>query len=144
MIPTNSVIRYRRGASVSYSMNCSAAWEGYTLGINGTHGRLETTHYTAPARCPFPVGEGQAIAYYPLFGERQLYEAPPEQGGHGGADAHLARDLFGAPSPEAAELGLAAGSLDGALAVAVGEAIWRSAQSQRPITIADLLPDASR
>jgi hypothetical protein len=52
------------------------------------------------------------------------------------------RDLFDAPSPETAELGLAADSLDGAFAVAVGEAIWRSVHSRRPIAIAELLPDA--
>lgn len=138
----SAVIRYRGGASVSYSMNGSAAWEGYHLGINGTHGRLETTHYTAPARCPFPVAARQTIAYYPLFGERQTHELPPEEGGHGGADPLLLRDLFDAPSPEAVELGLAADSLDGALAVAVGEAIWRSVQSGQPIAIAALLPDA--
>jgi predicted dehydrogenase len=136
------VIRYRRGASVSYAMNCSAAWEGYQLGINGTHGRLETTHYTAPARCPFPVAAHQTIAHYPLFGEPRTYEAAPGYGGHGGADPLLARDLFGTPGPESAALGLAADSRDGAYAVAVGEAVWRSVASGEPVSIAALLPDA--
>ena len=136
----SAVVRYRNGASLSYSANFSAPWEGYILGINGTHGRLETVHYTDPARCPFPASDRQQIAYYPLFGERQVHETRQAAGGHGGADPLLKRDLFLGPSPEAVELGLAAGSLDGAYAVAVGEAIWRSVAENRPIAIDELLP----
>lgn len=136
----SAVVRYRDGASLSYSANFSAPWEGYILGINGTKGRLETVHYTAPARCPFPASERQQITYHPLFGERQVHETRPAAGGHGGADPLLKRDLFVGPSPESGELGLEAGSLAGAYAVAVGEAIWRSVAENRPIAIAELLP----
>jgi predicted dehydrogenase len=138
----SAVVRYRGGASLAYSANFSAPWEGYTLGINGTEGRLETVHYTNPARCPFPASEGQRITYYPLFGERQVHETRGVAGGHGGADPLLKHDLFVGSSPEAEELGLAASSLDGAYAVAVGEATWRSAREGRPIEIAELLPVA--
>ncbi|MBA2362468.1 MAG: Gfo/Idh/MocA family oxidoreductase [Chloroflexia bacterium] len=134
------VVRYRGGASMAYSANFSAPWEGYVLGINGTHGRLETVHYTAPSRCPFPVREGQQIAYYPLFGERQVHETRQMSGGHGGADPLLRHELFVGPLPESEELDLPAGSLDGAYAVAVGEAAWRSVEENRPIDISDLLP----
>lgn len=134
------VVRYRGGASMAYSANFSAPWEGYILGINGTKGRLETVHYTDPARCPFPASERQQITYYPLFGERQVHETRQAAGGHGGADPLLKHDLFVGPSPEAEELGLAAGSLDGAYAVAVGEATWRSLMENRPVDIAALLP----
>ena len=136
----SAVVRYRGGASLSYSANCSAPWEGYILGINGTKGRLETVHYTARARCPFPASERQQITYYPLFGERQVHETRLAAGGHGGADPLLKRDLFVGPSPESDELGLEAGSLAGAYAVAVGEAIWRSVAENRPIAIGELLP----
>lgn len=136
------VVRYRGGASMAYSTTFSAPWEGYTLAINGTQGRLETVHYTNPARCPFPASDRQQIVYYPLFGERQVHETRQATGGHGGADPLLKRELFVGPGPESAELGLAAGSLDGAYAVAVGEATWRSARESRPIDIAELLPIA--
>ncbi len=135
----SAVVRYRGGASMAYSANFSAPWEGYVLGINGTHGRLETVHYTAPSRCPFPVAAGQQIAYYPLFGERQIHETRRTPGEHGGADPLLRHELFVGPLPESEELGLAAGSLDGAYAVAVGEAVWRSVEENRPIDISDLL-----
>lgn len=135
----SAVVRYRGGASMAYSANFSAPWEGYVLGINGTRGRLETVHYTAPSRCPFPVDEGQRITYYPLFGERQVHETSPTPGGHGGADPLLRHELFVGPLPESEELGLAASSLDGAYAVAVGEAVWRSVEENRPISIPELL-----
>lgn len=136
----SAVVRYRSGASMVYSTNCSAPWEGYTLAINGTEGRLETTHYTAPSRCPFPASESHTITYFPLFGERQVHETRQTQGGHGGSDPMLRHDLFVGPSRESEEVGLAASSLDGAYAVAVGEAIWRSVKEQRPVGIHELLP----
>lgn len=125
---------------MTYAANFSAPSEGYILGINGTRGRLETTRYTEPARCPFPVSAPQTISYFPLFGERQVIEPPQVEGSHGGADPLLRRDLFEGPSHESEELQQMAGARDGAYAVAVGEAVWRSVAENRPITIAELLP----
>jgi predicted dehydrogenase len=135
----SAVIRYRGGASVSYSANFSAPWEGYTLAINGTKGRLESTHYTSPSRCPFPASDRQPITYYPMFGERQIHETRVLPGGHGGGDPLILRNLFVETTPENTELGLNATSLDGAYAVAVGEAVWRSVEEKRVIDIEALL-----
>ena len=135
----SAVVRYRSGASMTYSSNFSAPWEGYQLGINGTHGRLESVHITDPSRCPFPATDRQTITYFPLFGERQVYETRRAQGTHGGADTLLKHEIFVEPIPESKELGLSASSLEGAYAVAVGEAIWRSVASNQPINISDLL-----
>jgi predicted dehydrogenase len=136
----SAVVRYRGGATMTYSANFSAPWEGYILAINGTEGRLETTHYTAPSRCPFPATERQPIVYYPMFGERQIHETRLVPGGHGGADPLLLRELFLGSTTETQELGLAAGSAQGAYAVAIGEAVWRSVQENKPVNIPDLLP----
>jgi predicted dehydrogenase len=135
----SAVIRYQGGASATYSANFSAPWEGYTLAINGTRGRLETTHYSAPSRCPFPASDQQVITYYPMFGEPQTFEPRSTSGSHGGADPLLLRHLFTGKLAEDDELGLGAGSLDGAYAVAVGEAVWRSARENRLIAIGDLV-----
>jgi hypothetical protein len=124
---------------MTYSANFSAPWEGYILGINGTGGRLESIHYADPARCPFPATDRQQITYYPLFGERQIHETRHAEGGHGGADPRLLSDLFVGPSNESEELRLPADSRDGAYAVAIGEAVWRSLKTNRPIEIAELL-----
>jgi len=135
----SAVIRYRGGASAVYSTNFSAPWEGYTLGINGTHGRLESTHHSAPSRAPFPATDRQTITYYPMFGERQIHETRKTSGGHGGADPLLLRHLFTGQLEEDNELGLSAGTLDGAYAVAVGEAVWRSARENQSVVVSDLL-----
>ncbi|MBA3277020.1 MAG: Gfo/Idh/MocA family oxidoreductase [Chloroflexia bacterium] len=135
----SAVIRYRGGASATYSTNFSAPWEGYTVAVNGTHGRLESTHHAAPSRTPFPVTGEQSISYFPMFGERQIHETRKAAGGHGGSDPLLLRHLFTGELAEDGDLGLAAGSLDGAYAVAVGEAVWRSARENRLIAIDELL-----
>lgn len=135
----SAILRYQGGATVTYSTNFSAPWEGYILAINGTKGRLETIHYTAPSRCPFPATDHQPITYYPMFGQRQIHETRHVAGGHGGADPLILWNLFVERTHEDVELGLSAGSMDGAHAVAVGEAMWRSATEDRLVRIADLL-----
>nr|MDQ3327325.1 Gfo/Idh/MocA family oxidoreductase [Chloroflexota bacterium] len=135
----SAVVRYRSGASMTYSSIFSAPLEGYQLAINGTHGRLESVHITDPSRCPFPATDRQTITCYPLFGERQVHETRQAPGTHGGADTLLKHEIFVEPIPESKELGLGASSLEGAYAVAVGEAIWRSVASNQPVNISDLL-----
>ncbi len=131
----SAVVRYRGGVSMTYSCNFSAPWEGYHLAINGTEGRLETTHYTAPSRCPFPADERQTVTYFPLFGERQSWEVRQMRGGHGGADDVMKWDLFAGASEESLGIGIHAGSESGAYAVAVGELIWRSIRENRPLDV---------
>ena len=134
----SAVVRYRNGASMAYSLNASAPWEGYNLAINGTKGRIETTHYTAPSRCPFPVSDRQTITWLPLFGERQILDTRHVEGGHGGGDQVMKWDMFVSPSKESEELEIYAGSEAGAHAVAVGEAVWRSVAEKRQIEIKSL------
>ncbi|MCC7351764.1 MAG: Gfo/Idh/MocA family oxidoreductase [Phycisphaerales bacterium] len=132
------VVCYLGGASLSYSANFSAPWEGYTLGINGTHGRIEARHYTEPSRNPFPSDSHETLVYYPIFGHRQVLEVPQVGGGHGGADPMLKYDLFVERLPQSKELGLLADARQGADAVMVGEAVWRSIKENRPMEIEQL------
>ncbi len=136
-------VRFRRGASMAFSANFSAPWEGYQLAINGTGGRIETTHYTAPGRLPFPAPGPQTITYFPLFGPRQIWDVPVGAGSHGGGDAVVQRVLFDPnpppPDPDAGVPALAS-SREAVLAVAAGEAAWRSAVEERPYKISELLP----
>ena len=37
----NVIVKYKTGATLSYSLNAFNAWEGYTIAFNGTKGRLE-------------------------------------------------------------------------------------------------------
>jgi predicted dehydrogenase len=136
----SAVIRYRGGSSVSFSMNASSPWEGYRLAINGTEGRIETTAYVDPNRCPFPT-ERQTITYIPLFGQREVHEVggSASDGGHGDSDIRLKQEIFIGAQPENAGLDLRADAVAGGYAVAVGEAIWRSVASGRPIKIDELI-----
>ena len=102
------VIRYDKGASVAYSANFSAPWEGYILGINGSRGRIEVKHYTAPSRCNFHIDKEQKIFIYPLFGEGYTIDIKNIEGGHGGADPYLKHEMFVGTTAESKELSLAA------------------------------------
>jgi predicted dehydrogenase len=135
----SSVLRYRNGVSAVYSSNFSAPWEGYILGINGSLGRIEVRHYGAPSRCNFHVDTEQKIFIHPLFGESRAIDIKTVEGGHGGADICLKHEMFVEQNAESKELDLAASFRDGALAVGVGEAVWRSAVEKRPVKLSELL-----
>lgn len=133
-------LRYAGGAMATYSVGFSQPYEGYRLAISGTRGRLETQEYHAPARTPFntPV---QTITCLPLFdGAREVIEPLQREGGHGGADPIIREDLFLGADPKRG-YEILSGSRDGALAVATGEAVWRSVQSGKPVNVLDLLGD---
>lgn len=142
----SAVISYASGASLAYSCNFSTPQEGFTLGINGTHGRLVTSHLTNPD----PTGLSRAYApeaviqVMPLFADSHEIRVNTSNGGHGGADPLIRRDLFIAPDEESCSLGLAADSYAGALAIAAGEAIWRSIEDKRPYSIKELLGEEYR
>lgn len=139
------VARYRNGASLSYSCNFCTPWEGYILGINGTKGRVEIRHHSNPDPTggTAPAEDEGRIVFYPLFGGKEDIVIPAVSGGHGGADYTIQRDLFDMVCAESRELKLVAGSADGAVSVAMGEAVWRSAVEKRPISLAELLNGAA-
>ena len=133
-----AAIKYDKGTLVSYSVNYSLPYEGYRLAINGTRGRIETTEYHMPARVPFPTPT-QTIEYFPLFaGARETIHVLQGKGGHAGGDPLILEDLFLRSAPDR-PYEILAGAKAGALAVAVGEAVFRSCREGRPIKIAELL-----
>ncbi|ORC35938.1 oxidoreductase [Marispirochaeta aestuarii] len=133
-----ATIRYDKGAMLSYSVNFSTPWEGYRVAINGTEGRIESTEYHMPQRIPFPFEEHQTIEYYPLFGSKEIIHVVERPGGHHGADPVLLEDVFLGPDPSR-DYEIASSSLDGALAVATGEAVWKSVRDRRPYKLRELL-----
>lgn len=137
-------VRYRGGATMAYSCNFCTPWEGYSLGINGTKGRVEIVHRSDPDPTgkTSPAADDGLITFYPLFGGKQLIEIPAVAGGHGGADFKIQDDLFGDAPSETREL--VAGSKDGAHAIAMGEAVWRSIASGQPMNIEEMLSPASK
>ena len=134
----SAVVRYDGGATLSYSLNASAPFEGFRLGINGLNGRLEVTAIDGGVRSPLPEDEPEAIRYFPLFGGCRLIHPPKAAGGHGGGDPLLCDDLFLGPDPQAKVQRLAP-LMDGVLSVLTGVAVYRSIERHRPVTIAELL-----
>ncbi|GAB2597575.1 Gfo/Idh/MocA family oxidoreductase [Pseudactinotalea suaedae] len=132
-----SLISYAGGATAAYAVQFSAPWEGYRLTITGTHGSIEAFVGRTPEQEQLP-GSGELVLR-PLFEAPRPIEVPVATGGHDGADPLMRRDLFVGPDEESTAMGLMADARQGALAVATGEAIWRSAQEGRAIEISELL-----
>ncbi|GAA4188155.1 Gfo/Idh/MocA family oxidoreductase [Microbacterium oryzae] len=148
------VVDYASGATLSYSLNAHAPWEGYRVAVNGTEGRAELDVVERgslvpdeglhPALDPSLSG-GNGTALRPV-GERLLvqrhWEEPVEvtihnaEGGHGGGDALLLSDVFVGPHDD--PLGRPADWSDGIRSIAVGIAGNRSLATGLPVRTADL------
>ncbi|KRE32281.1 Gfo/Idh/MocA family oxidoreductase [Paenibacillus sp. Soil724D2] len=131
-----AVVKYNKGAMMSYSVNFSLPYEGYRLAINGTKGRIETQEVMSK-RTTHQVPE-QTIEYFPLFGGKETIHVVPRPGGHGGGDPLILEDLFLGPDP-IRPYEIMAGAEAGADSVLTGEAIWKSIQTGLPVRIAELL-----
>ncbi|WP_281176700.1 Gfo/Idh/MocA family protein [Curtobacterium ammoniigenes] len=150
------VVDYMSGASMSYSLNAHSPWEGYRIAVNGTEGRVElevvergevlldTDGHTVID--PSAVADTAQAEEIRPRGERILlqrhWHAPEEvpietgEGGHGGGDAILLRDVFVGPSDD--DLHRAATSIDGVRAIAVGIAGNRSLATGDAVRTTDL------
>jgi predicted dehydrogenase len=150
------VVDYLSGASMSYSLNAHAPWEGYTVAVNGTRGRAELSVVERgavlvdgdgrvvvdPSAHPEgvraeesrPVSERLVLQQH--FGAAVEVPIPAGVGGHGGGDAVLLRDVF--VGRDGDPLGHTASWLDGARAVAVGLAGNRSLATGQAVAVADL------
>ncbi|NOU96810.1 oxidoreductase [Paenibacillus sp. LMG 31456] len=135
----SAVVKYDKGAMMTYSVNFSLPYEGYRLAINGTKGRIETKEVLSK-RISQHVTD-QTIDYFPLFGGKETIHVVPRAGGHGGGDPLLLEDLFLGADPRRA-YSILAGAEAGARSVLTGEAIWKSVESNQPIRIHDLLISA--
>jgi len=149
------IVDYASGATLGYSLNAHAPWEGYRVAVNGTEGRAELD---VVERGAVIEGEGLLAAVDPSVsaagcsgsirpeGERLLlqrhWQAPvevpinAESGGHGGGDAILLADVF--DGPRADPLARSADWRDGIRSIAVGIAGNRSLESGLPIQVGDL------
>jgi predicted dehydrogenase len=152
------LVSYRRGALLTYSLNAHAPWEGYRVGINGTEGRLELTVCERPAVEPGAAEQivgwsGRRREVRPVDDVRPLgaqlviqrhweraERVPIEQAGagHGGGDARLLADLFGATEPAADPLERRAGYGDGVRSVLTGIAANQSVASGHAVALAEL------
>ena len=150
------VVDYARGASMSYSLNAHSPWEGYNVAVNGTKGRAELTvvergavitdesgkRVVDPSAHPEavvregarPVGERLVVQKH--FELAREVPIPEGEGGHGGGDARLLRDVFVGASDD--PLGHAASWRDGVRSVCVGLAGNRSLETGQAVRIDEL------
>ncbi|WP_194410479.1 Gfo/Idh/MocA family protein [Microbacterium cremeum] len=149
------VVDYASGATLSYSLNAHAPWEGYRVAVNGTLGRAELDVVERgavlageglhPVLDPSAVHAGTAPSLRPE-GERLVvqrhweaaYEVPIESSGdgHGGGDVLLLADVFEGPGDD--PLARPADWRDGVRSIAVGIAGNRSLETGLPVQVADL------
>jgi predicted dehydrogenase len=146
------IVDYARGATLSYSLNAHAPWEGYRIGVNGDEGRAELE---VVERAAVLVGaDGKAVidpsavpeSSSRIGGERltlqRHWEAAQDvkieegTGGHGGGDALLLADVFRGASDDWLER--ASDWVDGVRSIAVGMAGNESLRTGLPVKIADL------
>ncbi|MDT0265869.1 Gfo/Idh/MocA family oxidoreductase [Streptomyces sp. DSM 44915] len=153
------LVDYRRGATLSYSLNAHSPWEGYRVTVNGTAGRAELeviergfvevdeegNAILDPSATPGlathdPLRpEGERLTVQRHWRRTEEVTIPAGIGGHGGGDAILLMDILRgdlrlAPDP----LRRAADYLDGVRAVAVGIAANRSLATGLPVTVDEL------
>jgi len=141
----NVLVKYDTGATLCYSVNAFNSWEGYTIAFNGTKGRLahkaeESIYLTGDGRVPGALKpEGTTIRIFPL--REPAYAVPvwTGEGGHGGGDAVMLDEIFGA-APKPDKYRRAADHRSGAYSCLVGIAANLSFASGQPVEIAGLAP----
>ncbi|MFE5672204.1 Gfo/Idh/MocA family protein [Agromyces sp. NPDC056523] len=152
-----ALVDYDSGATMSYSLNAHAPWEGYRVTVNGTEGRAELE---VVERGAVLIGDDGRVVVDPSmhpdhsavddvrpdrerlvlqrhWESAEVVEIPEGIGGHGGGDAFLLRHLFDRVTRDE-PLGRVAGYADGVRAVAVGIAGNHSLETGEPVRIADL------
>ena len=148
------LVEYESGATMSYHLTAYSPWEGFRIAFNGTKGRLEcevqerayvsgtqVDHNQPDIRDgkDFVVKEPVRILVRPHWGKP--IEVPiPEQseGGHGGGDSRLLRDLFVGDLDD--PLQRAADHRSGAASILTGIAANRSFQTGQVVRVKDLVP----
>lgn len=137
-------VRYRSGATMSYSLHAFMPWEGYTVTFNGTKGRIEhiaqeTVYISGDGTVPGELKpEGTRIRIFPHFQSPYEVEIWKAEGGHGGADPVMLGVLF-SPDPVPDKYLRASDQRGGAWSILTGVAGNRSMEWGRPVRIDELV-----
>ncbi|KAJ5432733.1 uncharacterized protein N7458_011889 [Penicillium daleae] len=144
------VITYKNRAVLTYNTYAYAPWEGYRCVFNGSKGRLEINvveggYSPGGERVPKATSskyiqggvEKTTITVHPLF--EDPYEVPvvKGEGGHGGGDPVLLRDVLVGDKED--EFHRAAYIRDGGNAVLVGVGANHSMKSGMPVKVQELV-----
>ena len=134
-------VSYDNDVLLSYSLNNYAPYEGYKVAFIGTEGRLEQDVIEASyisghdgkleRRTP---DNNVRLEVFPLFEESYEVDVEVSEGGHGGGDIRLLKDIFLDDNTED-PLERKAGGLDGAMSILTGVAARRSIEWDRAVDI---------
>jgi predicted dehydrogenase len=139
----NVIVKYRTGATLSYSLNAFNAWEGYTIAFNGTKGRIEHRivegGQVSAGSASYQGEDNDAISTYliPLRGKPQKQEVWTGTGGHGGGDTVMLTELFGTPADD--KYKRAADERSGFYSILIGAAANQCFTTGNAVKIADLV-----
>jgi hypothetical protein len=143
----NVIVKYKMGATLSYSLNAMNSWEGYQIAFNGTKGRIEhaiveggaisagAQNYQAQEQ------DRERTRLIPLRGKAQDLEVWTGKGGHGGGDAVMLTEVFG--KAEEDKYKRAADERSGLYSILIGAAANRCFESGNSVKIADLVTGLS-
>lgn len=130
----NLVVRYNKGATMTYSLIAHSPYEGWKMSISGTRGRLEASSGVS-------IAEPKQTHFHARIFDRQddliTVDVPEYAGGHGGGDMRLLDMLLrgGLADP----LNQTAGSRDGTMSCMIGICANESIKTGRPVKLTDLL-----
>ena len=139
----NVIVKYKTGATLSYSLNAFNAWEGYMIAFNGTKGRLEHRIVeggaTSAGATNYQGEESDAVLtrIIPLRGKPQVIEPWTGAGGHGGGDNVMLTEVFGTADPD--KYKRAADERAGLYSCLIGASANKSFISGGAVKIADLV-----
>jgi predicted dehydrogenase len=138
----NVQVAYDTGATLAYSLNAFAAWEGYVITFNGSQGRLEHKMEEAvvldPSRPGGLSGDGTTIRIYPLRKPAYRVEPATAGGDHAGGDPVMLDDLL-SQNPKPDKLRRQADERSGAYSILIGVAANQSFATKQPVEIQSLV-----
>ena len=138
------LVRYDSGALMTYSLNAYQPWEGFRLSLTGSKGRIEllaveNSYISASGKREV---EGSANNSYlkvsPHFEKPYIVDIPKTQGGHGGGDPELLKDIFSVRPPKDI-YNRSANHIDGSWSILTGIAANKSIQTGLPVNIDNLI-----
>ena len=125
-------VQYKKGALLSYSLNSTAAYEGWKMIINGEKGRLEAQLIETGI---YSGNKSNEIRVYDLNNNVTQFIVPVDNGSHGGGDERLLRQLFIGNQDD--PYGHFAGSKAGANSLLIGACANKSIKTGKIIAIDD-------
>lgn len=137
------IAKFKNKAILTYSLHAYAPWEGFNVAFNGTKGRIEVKvvekSYINSGGTKEEEGalSSMSLTVHPIVGKPYEVDIEEGEGGHGGGDPVLLRDIFGEPIED--RFNRAATHIDGVKSILTGIAGNISIKTGRPVKLDSLV-----